>query len=65
MSHLKYVILSFLLLFILSSCEIEGLENDNLLREDFSYNNYILATEDASNSDITRFFNFEMSEVIG
>lgn len=65
MNHLKYIILSFQLLFILSSCEIEGLENDNLVREDFSYNNYILATEDASNSDITRFFNFEISEVVG
>lgn len=53
------------ILLLVSACEIEGVESDNTPRQDFNGQNYVLACEDASNSDITRFFCFEMSEVIG
>lgn len=45
------------------ACEVENLENDNTPRQDFTYKNYVLAVEEATNSDITRFFTFEMDQI--
>lgn len=50
-------------LLMMQACEVENLENDNTPRQDFTYRNYVLAVEEATNSDITRFFTFEMDQV--
>ncbi len=63
MKTLKYFCFIILSSFFIQSCEVENLENDNTPRLDFTFNNYVLAVEEASNSDITRFFTFEMNEV--
>lgn len=48
----------------MTSCKIENLETENEVHKtDFSSFNYVLATEDASNNDITTFFTFNLSEV--
>lgn len=52
------------LLFFLISCTLENIEDSNKNpKTDFSSYNYILATEDASTPDITRFFSFNPGEV--
>lgn len=63
MKSIQYLCLIITSLFLLQSCEVENLDNDNTPRDDFSFNNYVLAVEEASNSDITRFFTFEMTRV--
>lgn len=65
MKSLKHLYFAIAGLLLMQSCEIENLENENVSREDFTFNNYVLATEEASNSDITRFFTFEMEKVVG
>lgn len=65
MNSFKQMWVLFICLLLMQSCEVENLENDNVPRQDFSQNNYVLAIEEASNSDITRFFTFEMDRVTG
>lgn len=49
---------------LLSSCKIENLEDKiEVPKTDFSNYNYVLATEDASNEDITTFFSFNLGSV--
>lgn len=53
------------LLFLgLISCEIKNLDDENKNpKTDYLSNNYVLATEDASTADITRFFSFNLAEL--
>lgn len=54
----------FLFLLMSNSCTLENIEDDNNTpKSDFSSHNYILATEDASTADITRFFSFSLSDI--
>src|SRR5699024_5986395 len=50
--------------FLITSCTVD---NDNGINEDpktdFSRNNYVMATEDASEVDITSFFTFNLDEI--
>lgn len=47
-----------------ASCTIENLEDiPNIPKTDFSSYNYVLATEDASDVDITTFFAFNMKDI--
>ncbi len=49
---------------LLMSCEVENIEKDkDVPKSDFSSFNYVLATEDAANEDITTFFAFNLSQV--
>ncbi len=46
------------------SCEVDNLDDENKNpKTDFSSFNYVLATEDASTADITRFFSFNLGGV--
>lgn len=57
-------LLIFIFSFGLSSCEIENLDDTNKNpKTDFSFHNYVLATEDASTADITRFFTFDLEDI--
>jgi len=48
----------------LVSCEIENIDDQNKdPKTDYSNYNYVLATEDASTADITRFFCFNLDEI--
>jgi len=48
----------------LVSCEIENIDDQNKdPKTDYSTYNYVLATEDASTADITRFFSFNLDEL--
>lgn len=59
-----YTISLSLLFFVLFSCTVDNVEDQNSdPKSDFSSFNYVLATEDASTADITRFFSFNLSEV--
>lgn len=59
-----YRSLFFILCLGLVSCEIENIDDQNKdPKIDYSTYNYILATEDASTADITRFFSFNLGEV--
>lgn len=50
--------------FVFSGCTLDNLEDDNNFpKTDFSYFNYVLATEDAVTPDITRFFSFSYGEI--
>lgn len=55
----------FSLLFLgLLSCEVNNLDDENKNpKTDYSTYNYVLATEDASTADITRFFSFNLGDV--
>lgn len=49
---------------LLISCKVENMDNAvSIPKSDFSYNNYVLATEDASNVDITTFFSFQLANI--
>ncbi|WP_418893718.1 hypothetical protein [Limibacterium fermenti] len=63
MSTIKYLSFLWLGALLFGACTIENLERENVPREDFSSYNYVLAIEEASNVDITRFFTFEMNTV--
>ena len=59
-----YKILSFLLLLGFISCEVDNLDDENKNpKTDYSSFNYVLATEDASTADITRFFSFNLGGI--
>lgn len=63
-SSVLYKALLVLLSVGLVSCEIENLDDENRNpKTDYSSYNYVLATEDASTADITRFFSFNLSDV--
>lgn len=60
----KYYFLFPLLVLVLSSCKVENLEDIiEVPKTDFSSFNYVLATEDASNEDITTFFSFNLGSL--
>lgn len=59
MQLIKYILIACG--FLLFACTVENLETDNIPREHLDSHNYILAVEEASNADITRFFSFDMS----
>lgn len=47
-----------------TSCTLDNIEDENHIpKTDFTNNNYVLATEDASTPDITRFFSFGLNEI--
>ena len=59
-----YKIFVFILLLGLSACEVNNLDDENKNpKKDYSSFNYVLATEDASTVDITRFFSFNLDAV--
>lgn len=50
--------------FLVHSCTLDNIDDEhNFPKTDFSNYNYILATEDASTPDITRFFSFNLNEI--
>lgn len=54
----------FLLLLSVMACEVKNLDDQNKdPKVDYSSFNYILATEDASTADITRFFSFDLEAI--
>lgn len=61
---LTYKPLVFLLIFSLFACEVDNVNDQNRNpKTDFSAFNYVLATEDASTADITRFFSFNLNGI--
>src|SRR5690554_6767320 len=51
----------FLMLFGMAGCQVNNLDDENKSpKTDYSSFNYVLATEDASTADITRFFSFNL-----
>ena len=61
---IKYKMLFSLLFLGLLSCEVNNLDDENKNpKTDYSTYNYVLATEDASTADITRFFSFNLGDV--
>src|SRR5690554_3565026 len=58
---------SFLMIFtflFIVACTLENIDDNNREpKTDYSENNYVLATEDASTPDITRFFSFSLAAV--
>ncbi|MEO8773925.1 MAG: hypothetical protein ABI263_10190 [Gelidibacter sp.] len=59
-----YKILFCLLLLGFAACEVNNLDDENKNPKlDYSSFNYVLATEDASTADITRFFSFSLGDV--
>lgn len=59
-----YRVLLSLLLLGLFACEVDNLDDENKNpKTDYSSFNYILATEDASTADITRFFSFNLGTI--
>ncbi len=59
-----YKSLICLLLLGLVACEVNNLDDENKNpKTDYSTFNYVLATEDASTADITRFFSFNLGAV--
>src|SRR5690554_1030573 len=51
----------FLMLFGMAGCQVNNLDDENKNpKTDYSSFNYVLATEDASTADITRFFSFNL-----
>lgn len=58
-----HILVSFLLLGLFS-CEVKNLDDENKNpKPDYSSFNYVLATEDVSTSDITRFFSFNLGDI--
>lgn len=50
--------------FGLFACEVNNMDDENKNpKTDYSYNNYVLATEDVSTADITRFFSFNLNDL--
>ncbi|HTO17343.1 MAG TPA: hypothetical protein VLZ83_16375 [Edaphocola sp.] len=66
---MKQNIFSFFCLVMLNiilfgSCTVKNIDDEiNLPKIDYSNHNYVLATEDASTVDITRFFSFKMDDI--
>lgn len=61
---IRILIISAILLVIPYACTIENLDDVvNIQKSDFSSFNYVLATEDASDEDITTFYAFNLSEI--
>lgn len=67
---LKQISLSFIALLLMAciwtlfSCEVNNLDDQNRnAKTDYSNFNYVLATEDASTADITRFFSFNLNGI--
>ena len=59
-----YKILFCLLFLGFAACEVNNLDDENKNPKlDYSSFNYVLATEDASTADITRFFSFSLGDV--
>ena len=57
----NFTILAFLLLLGVVGCQVNNLDDENKNpKTDYSSFNYVLATEDASTADITRFFSFNL-----
>ncbi len=57
-------IFSFFILLLLFSCTVENVDEiGSNPKTDFSENNYVLATEDASDVDITTFFSFNLEDI--
>ncbi len=58
---------SFILIFIffiVTACTLENIDDNNRNpKSDYSEKNYVLATEDASTPDITRFFSFTIDDI--
>lgn len=55
---------AFLIVFSLTSCILDNIDDDNNMpKTDYSDFNFVLATEDASTADITRFFSFNLNEI--
>lgn len=64
MKFFRYRSLAFLALLGMTACEVNNLDDENKNpKTDYSNHNYVLATEDASTADITRFFSFNLDEV--
>ena len=62
----SHVIVTFFAVFLigLTSCEVNNLDDENKNpKTDYSNFNNVLATEDASTADITRFFSFNLDEI--
>lgn len=60
----KIIILILLSCFLLTACKVENLDDViEIPKTDFSSYNYVLATEDVSNVDITTFFAFNLNEI--
>lgn len=60
-SYRFFSVLSVLMFF---SCTLDNIDDENNLpKTDFSSFNYVLATEDSTTPDITRFFSFNLSEI--
>lgn len=59
---LKYIITIFSILLLLA-CKVENLNDTQIPKEDFSRFNYVMATEDASDVDITTFFSFNFDDI--
>ena len=61
---IKYKPLASLLLLGLFACQVDNLDDENKNpKTDYSSFNYVLATEDASTADITRFFSFNLGAI--
>src|SRR5690606_23621214 len=59
-----YKVFIYSMLLGLASCEVNNLDDQNKNpKTDYSSFNYVLATEDASTADITRFFSFNLGTV--
>lgn len=60
----NYKIVFFLMLLGVMSCQVNNLDDENKNpKTDYSSFNYVLATEDASTADITRFFSFNLDDI--
>lgn len=60
----NYFLLIISMILLLSSCKVENLEDlIEVPKTNFSSYNYVLATEDASNEDITTFFSFNLGTI--
>ncbi|HRP90984.1 MAG TPA: hypothetical protein PKX92_13215 [Edaphocola sp.] len=61
---MKPIIFFFLILTLGVSCSVKNIEDEmNLPKTDFSHHEFVLATEDASTVDITRFFSFSLNNI--
>lgn len=63
-NNFLYILSILSTFFYLNSCTLDNIEDQNSIpKTDYSTFSYVLATEDASTSDITRFFSFNLSDV--
>ncbi|MCO5248034.1 MAG: hypothetical protein M9887_03675 [Chitinophagales bacterium] len=61
--NIKQIIL-FITLFSLTACRVENMEDIvNTPKDDFNTFDYVMATEDASDVDITTFFSFNLKDI--